>query len=308
MGQSGSTLCLEPACLHASSHIIQNLAQNWEKIDPCTNFYEMACGGAYERWEDDTRALTWIQDRIDRILRTVIEAPYEQAAEYKSILVRNNIDEQNHRILQQDYRSCMNVEAIAEAGPAPLRSLIADFAQVWPINPEDTAIIDSSEYQDLHNAIIFLEQFQIPTFRAIVDLAGDVKVTVPDYRDPVVTLPYVTGPIFEWPLYEYQDEEKVQRLAGYIAKVFASGFYPQNISQSQVTNLAMGVADFERRLAYALAAARAEDEAMIHANPEDPVVSLSPSTHPYPLADEMKGAVYQILIRGIFAYCAGIGT
>ena len=76
MGQSGSTgngLCVTPACVNAASYVVQNLASNWESLDPCTNFYQMACGGVVERWDDSTSATGFMQARINRILRKVVE-------------------------------------------------------------------------------------------------------------------------------------------------------------------------------------------------------------------------------------------
>ena len=33
-----SSVCLTPACLHASSEILWSLAPNWKNMDPCTEF------------------------------------------------------------------------------------------------------------------------------------------------------------------------------------------------------------------------------------------------------------------------------
>jgi len=38
-------LCLTPACIHAASEYLYNLAPNYKQIDPCTNFEEMVCDG-----------------------------------------------------------------------------------------------------------------------------------------------------------------------------------------------------------------------------------------------------------------------
>jgi hypothetical protein len=39
MGQwQSQPVCTSPACLHASSYILENLAPNWEQMDPCTEF------------------------------------------------------------------------------------------------------------------------------------------------------------------------------------------------------------------------------------------------------------------------------
>lgn len=298
MGQSSSSeLCLKPACLHVSSHIIQNLAQNWEKIDPCTNFYEMACGGTRERWEDDTQAVgNWIQNRINRILRTVIESPYEEAVEYHSIMVRNNVDKENHRILQQDYQSCMDQEAIIAAGMSPLTKLLADFDALWPINVDDTTTLDSSEYRELQEAMMFLEGLQIPTFKAILDptdpTESSFQVALPDLRDPLITYPFISPPPLILPSPEaYEDPDTLENLLVSVTEIF-NGFLPglqaasenasssKNQSDPRAQDLAKGVVEFEQKLAGALLAAQSEEAALQQANPEDEAVSLTPEQLP----------------------------
>jgi len=270
MGQSGSTgneLCLKPACLHAASHVIQNLAPNWETLDPCTDFFQMACGGAAERWADDTQAAgNFMQDRIDRILRKVIESPYEEAVGYHSIMVRNNIDEANHRMLQRDYQSCMNTEALLEAGSTPLINVLAELAKVWPgFDPDDTTTLDTSEYEDLNKAIIHLEQLGVSSFRVIDGTPG---VAFPFISDPDVVLP-VVAPMTATNKNTsvYGDEEALETYAGHIATAFSGGLYPTNISESQAQTIARDVVLFEARLVVALETAQVEWQAQV--DPED---------------------------------------
>lgn len=35
---ANSSLCLTPACLQAASNILWQIAPDWDKLDPCTNF------------------------------------------------------------------------------------------------------------------------------------------------------------------------------------------------------------------------------------------------------------------------------
>jgi hypothetical protein len=41
-------LCLTPACVHAASELLYNLAPNYKELDPCDDFEELVCGG----WRD----------------------------------------------------------------------------------------------------------------------------------------------------------------------------------------------------------------------------------------------------------------
>jgi endothelin-converting enzyme len=76
-----STVCLTPACVHASSEILYNLAPNYKEIDPCSNFEELVCGG----WDDrhdlrpdqgDAFTGTIMSENSQMLLRHILEAPY----------------------------------------------------------------------------------------------------------------------------------------------------------------------------------------------------------------------------------------
>ncbi|KAK3335873.1 hypothetical protein B0T19DRAFT_436694 [Cercophora scortea] len=47
-----ASLCTTPACLHASSNILWNMAPKWKQMDPCTEFKEMVCYGFKEQYEE----------------------------------------------------------------------------------------------------------------------------------------------------------------------------------------------------------------------------------------------------------------
>jgi endothelin-converting enzyme len=48
-------LCLTPACVHAASELLYNLAPNYKELDPCDNFEELVCGGWREKHGEEHR-------------------------------------------------------------------------------------------------------------------------------------------------------------------------------------------------------------------------------------------------------------
>jgi endothelin-converting enzyme len=91
--ESESTVCLTPACVHASSEILYNLSPNYKEIDPCSNFEELVCGG----WDDrhdlrpdqgDAFTGTIMSENSQMLLRHILEAPYpnESKVSYRVII------------------------------------------------------------------------------------------------------------------------------------------------------------------------------------------------------------------------------
>ncbi|KAK4206146.1 hypothetical protein QBC37DRAFT_460910 [Rhypophila decipiens] len=272
MGQSSSTengVCSKPACVHAASSMMQNMAHNWEQLNPCTDFYEMTCGGFRERMGTDAARMSesLIQPHINNVIREVIERPYKEAAEYHDIMIRNNIDEQNHQMLQRDYQSCMNTEAREKAGRAPLIKLLDDLAEVWPVNldeVDDTPSFSSSDRQHLQSAIIYLDKLGVSSFRAL-KVEGQLAVTNPNLRDPTVNLHYVTSPDTL-----VKDQSKGEKVTADIAKLFAAGFFPggKNISDSEAESLAKEVVKFDMEILSRLEVAKTEIAAIREENPD----------------------------------------
>jgi endothelin-converting enzyme len=75
------TLCLTPACVHASSEILYNLSPDYKTIDPCTDFEELVCGGWKDRHDlrpdqGDAFTGTIMAENSQLLLRHILEADY----------------------------------------------------------------------------------------------------------------------------------------------------------------------------------------------------------------------------------------
>lgn len=78
---SKPSICLKPACVHASSEILYNLSPEYKNIDPCTDFEELVCGGWGERHDlrpdqGDAFTGTIMSESSQMLLRHILEAQY----------------------------------------------------------------------------------------------------------------------------------------------------------------------------------------------------------------------------------------
>lgn len=76
-----TSVCLTPACVHASSEILYNLSPEYKTIDPCNNFEELVCGGWDEHHDlrpdqGDAFTGTIMSENSQMLLRHILEAPY----------------------------------------------------------------------------------------------------------------------------------------------------------------------------------------------------------------------------------------
>lgn len=74
-------ICMTPECVHAASELLYNLSPEYKKIDPCTDFEELVCGGWRERHDlradqGDAFTGTIMSETSQTLLRHILEASY----------------------------------------------------------------------------------------------------------------------------------------------------------------------------------------------------------------------------------------
>lgn len=80
-------------------------------------------------------------------------------------LDRDNFDE-----MQRAYNACMALDAIKQVGIAPLQDLLGQLTKILAVDDWEFGMevqLQPQHAKDLSNAIIFLEQFNIPHFVAL---------------------------------------------------------------------------------------------------------------------------------------------
>ncbi|KAH6621620.1 hypothetical protein B0J18DRAFT_231373 [Chaetomium sp. MPI-SDFR-AT-0129] len=250
MGQwQSSEICSTPACVHAASHVLSNMIPDWSSMDPCTDFDKMVCYGAFENDGDNGGTFADLQGRTSRVLRKILESSTtKQATDFKSTFLTArsagaNVAEYNFDMLRTAYDDCMDTTAITKAGVTPLTNVIVSVNEIWAVSPTDlTSTIKPGDYDNLHAAVLALEQLGIPIFH---DLCSSTDPVMADPLSSKRNTICWTGPrpYLASNTTMYFDETAMDWYRARIGKVFAMA-YP-DISSKSAQNLGAAVADFE---------------------------------------------------------------
>ncbi|TAQ86241.1 hypothetical protein B7494_g5451 [Chlorociboria aeruginascens] len=139
-----ATVCLTPACVHASSEILYNLSPEYKTIDPCTNFEELVCGGWSDRHDlrpdqGDAFTGTIMDENSQMLLRHILEAPYPEESKHSSfspaqlVSSLSSVDQQNFEKLQDAYNACMDEDTIKHVGIKPLLEVLHQVVAMFPV-------------------------------------------------------------------------------------------------------------------------------------------------------------------------------
>ena len=202
-------LCLTPACIHAASEFLYNLAPNYQQIDPCTDIEQLVCGGWQQRHNirpDQSMASSFdgvyengqnigelppsilgflvVQILDSQILiripvvRSILENPYPSNSSHSTfspqrLAVRSstlsNLDEENFNQLQRAYNACMAMPEIVKVGVAPLENTLRELTKTFD---------NSSDYG---KSLLFLEQHGSGAFISL-GVGADDKAPVRSLR------------------------------------------------------------------------------------------------------------------------------
>ncbi|XP_064459407.1 neprilysin-2-like isoform X2 [Ornithodoros turicata] len=182
-GEESSTsakLCLTSGCVTAAASLIANMNQS---ADPCSDFYEFACGGWVRRHNipDDKSSMSQfslLQDELDAKLRILVEEPTKDTEP-------PFIQKMKHM-----YNSCINTSVIDNMGEEPLKQVLKEIGG-WPVVEGDSWDATSFNWLDAlsryrkfgYSHDILLDLSVIPDFRNntryIIDL-DQTSLGLPD--------------------------------------------------------------------------------------------------------------------------------
>ncbi|KAI1805706.1 endothelin-converting enzyme 1 [Daldinia bambusicola] len=251
-----SSLCLSPACIHAASEILYNLSPDYKTIDPCTNFDTLVCDGFINRHDIPQDKSTYSTGTImsengQTTLRHILESPYPTTSKHSSFSPQNLIkiaastDEENFRMIQDAYNSCLDEATLQKIGVEPLISLINQVAASFPVDGASgsDASLGEADYAALSDTILLLEKIGVSSFIGLTAGADDKN------PDVVIIQGYPAGLSLPSPEY-YQDKDTVNAYETMLGEVFAS-LLPTNSSKSSAKKLAQSVIDLEKKIAAA---------------------------------------------------------
>jgi endothelin-converting enzyme len=130
-----NSVCMSPACIHASSEILYNLHSNYAGIDPCTNFEQIACGGWQDRHDirSDQGEIfvgTLMFESSQTLLRHILEGSTSNELSNRNPA----IDEANFAKIKNAYDACMDEEGIKKYRSGPLLDFLNEIEDRYHLN------------------------------------------------------------------------------------------------------------------------------------------------------------------------------
>ncbi|EKD14071.1 peptidase family M13 [Drepanopeziza brunnea f. sp. 'multigermtubi' MB_m1] len=226
---SKSSVCVTPACIHASSEILYNLSPDYKDIDPCDNFEDLVCGGWGDRHDlrpdqGDAFTGTIMQENSQMLLRHILEAPYPEESKHSSfspaqlLTTLSSVDQQNFGKLKAAYDACMDEDTIKNVGPKPLQEILHQVADLYPST--ESALrrrtpISAEDSKDLGTTMTYLTKLGIP---ALLSFGAGADDKNPDSVAVQASPPWKIGlPAKEL----YSDTAVIQKYEDVIAEVLA---------------------------------------------------------------------------------------
>ncbi|KAI1657459.1 endothelin-converting enzyme 1 [Daldinia decipiens] len=249
-----SSLCLSPACIHAASEILYNLSPDYETIDPCTNFDTLVCDGFINRHDipqdkSSYSTATIMSETGQTTLRHILESSYPTTSKHSSFSPQNLIkiaastDEENFRMIQDAYNSCLDEETLQKVGVKPLIDLINQVATSFPVSDAygGDSPLKETDYAALSDTILLLEKLGVSSFVGLTAGADDKN------PDVVIVQAYPAGLTLPSPEY-YQDNDTVSKYETMLGEIF-TGLLPSTSSKSSAKELAQSVIELEKKIA-----------------------------------------------------------
>ncbi|KPJ17112.1 Endothelin-converting enzyme 1 [Papilio machaon] len=134
-GNSATMPCLSEECVATASRILSSLNKD---VEPCTDFYEFACGGWIKKnpvpeWATSWDQLALLREQLIENLRELLEAGDGEDGEVLPESVKK---------AKTLYKTCINTDKLEENGIKPIESLLSKLG--LPSKPPQNASEDFS--------------------------------------------------------------------------------------------------------------------------------------------------------------------
>uniref|UniRef100_A0A482ZIU4 U24-Theriditoxin-Lha1d_1 n=1 Tax=Latrodectus hasselti TaxID=256736 RepID=A0A482ZIU4_LATHA len=138
-------VCQTDACKKTAEHILQSMDN---KVNPCDDFYQFACGGWIEGHsipDDKSSASIFegVEDDLNLKLKELLERPLSGS------------EPRHIQMMKQFYDSCMDTNSIEASGSEPLKNILQKFGG-WPVVVGDSW--DESKF-DWMDTLIAMRNF-----------------------------------------------------------------------------------------------------------------------------------------------------
>ncbi|KAG0205690.1 hypothetical protein BGX33_007783 [Mortierella sp. NVP41] len=204
------TICTTPQCHTMASQILNDLNP---QADPCQDFSQFVCGGFYDKHEipadQPTTDYFWmLLDQNNQAIRSIVDPSVGKTLTSAG----DTASQANLQKLQDLYASCMNKDAILNAGRKPvinqIQTILASFPSLSiaePAAPADKTVLSKTLAQLLN-----------------CGLSGVVTISVVvDPTNPLIHSLQLTESGLGLPSKEYYQEQDTLRLYGStIAQMF----------------------------------------------------------------------------------------
>ncbi|KAK6955600.1 hypothetical protein Daesc_003242 [Daldinia eschscholtzii] len=159
------------------------------------------------------------------------------------IKIAASTDEENFRMIQDAYNSCLDEATLQKVGVEPLVGLIDQVVASFPVDGTSgsDAPLGEADYAALSDTILLLEKIGVSSFIGLTAGADDKN------PDVVIVQAYPAGLTLPSPEY-YKDKDTVSSYETMLGEVFAS-LLPTNSSRSSAKQLAQSVIDLEKKIA-----------------------------------------------------------
>ena len=135
---AGSKMCLTPGCVTASAELIKQMDQT---ADPCSDFYQFACGGFVAETvipdhQTSKGSFSIVRDKLNERLRKIFEA--------KTLATEPKV----YGAVRNFYQTCMDTENIEKNGVNDLKELVGKIGG-WPVLEGDKWTGDNFKWHEL---------------------------------------------------------------------------------------------------------------------------------------------------------------